>query len=516
MNLILNRDENNIIGIDSELPYHIKEDMKWFQKHTLHNIVVMGYNTWKSLPKRPLKDRYNVVISKNHQDELRSKHPQPHKTFTSFQDFINSIPDNIGPYDDDTRLLESYGRFRFSSLLVNPQDKKYPGFTNEELSLKDEPEIFIIGGSQLYEQAMKSNLVDTIFETRCKSDVQFVSNSITYCHFKIDPNIYQQTYSKPMKGNSKIYYKDEKLNIRFSKQIEYSFNIYRKHSDINKDEMQYLQLLTHIYKNGSRRITRNAEVISSFSEKMTFDLRNGFPLLTSKKIGWKTVLRELLWFIEGSTDNKKLQEKKVHIWDGNSSKEYLQTRGLDYEEGDLGPIYGYQWRNFGGEYHGISGENGRGVDQIKYMIDLIHNDPSSRRIIMSAWNPSDLDKMALPPCHILFQIYVDGDYIDGQMYQRSGDMFLGVPFNIASYSFFLHIIGKITKKTPRYLYHILGDAHIYSQHYDAIEQQLSNPTYSFPQLTVSDELTDIDSIDESYFTIENYKHSGVIKAPMVV
>jgi len=298
--------------------------------------------------------------------------------------------------------------------------------------------------------------------------------------------------------------------------LEYSFNIYQKKTTINHDEMQYLSLLNNIYNNGSKRQTRNAEVISSFSEKMTFDLRNGFPLLTSKKIGWKTVLRELLWFIEGSTDNKKLQEKNVHIWDGNSSKEYLEMRGLDYEEGDLGPIYGYQWRNFGGEYHGISGENGRGVDQIKYMIDLILSDPSSRRIIMSAWNPSDLDKMALPPCHILFQIYVDGDYIDGQLYQRSGDMFLGVPFNIASYSFFLHIIGKITKKTPRFLYHILGDAHIYSQHYDAIETQLSNPTFSFPQLSISDELTDIDHIDESYFTIENYKHCGVIKAPMVV
>ena len=263
---------------------------------------------------------------------------------------------------------------------------------------------------------------------------------------------------------------------------------------------------------------RNGNVLTTFGSAMHFSLENNsIPILTTKRTAWKTCIKELLWFVQGRTDNKSLNDQNVHIWDGNSSREFLDSRGLtQYEEGDLGPIYGYQWRNFGGEYHGISGENGRGIDQIKYMIDLIHNDPSSRRIIMSAWNPSDLDKMALPPCHILFQIYVDGDYIDGQMYQRSGDMFLGVPFNIASYSFFLHIIGKITKKTPRYLYHILGDAHIYSQHYDAIEQQLSNPTYSFPQLTISDELTDIDSIDESYFTIENYKHSGVIKAPMVV
>lgn len=509
INLIINRDNNNIIAIDNELPYHIPDDMKWFQKHTLHNIVVMGYNTWKSLPKRPLKNRFNVVISKDHRDELGTKYPQPHKTFSSFEEFILSIPDDIGPDDDCSRLLQQYDDS------YNPLNEKYPGFTNEKLNLKDDPDIFIIGGSSLYEQAMKLNMIDTIYETQTKQTYLFGTNSdIVYSNFKIDMNQYQKTYFKPMKTIGQIYYKKEDPRIRTM--LEYSFNIYQKKTYINQGEQEYLQLLNNIYNNGSRRQTRNAEVISSFSEKMTFDLRNGFPLLTSKKIGWKTVLRELLWFIEGSTDNKKLQEKNVHIWDGNSSKEYLETRGLDYEEGDLGPIYGYQWRNFGGEYNGISGENGRGIDQIKYMIDLIQNDPTSRRIIMSAWNPSDLDKMALPPCHILFQIYVDGDFIDGQLYQRSGDMFLGVPFNIASYAFFLHIIGKITKKTPRFLYHILGDAHIYSQHYDAIETQLTNPTFPFPQLSISDELTNIDHIDESYFTITNYQHRGVIKAPMVV
>lgn len=508
INLILNRDENNIIGIDDELPYHIKEDLQWFQRVTLHNIVIMGHNTWKSLPKKPLKNRYNIVISKNHIHELGTKQPQPHKVFTSFQQFIDAMPDNIGPFDDHSRAMD---KFRFP----NPQDKKYQGFTNETLDLKDNPDVFIIGGSSLYDQAMEHNIVDSIFETKTKSAYLFGGKSkLVYANFKIDPNLYEKTYFRPMKTVGKIYYKKEDPRIRTM--LEYSFNIYQKKGKINRDEMQYLSLLNNIYNNGSKRQTRNAEVISSFSDKMTFDLRNGFPLLTSKKIGWKTVLRELLWFIRGSTNNKELQEKNVHIWDGNASKEYLQSRGLDYEEGDLGPIYGYQWRNFGGKYHGISGENGRGVDQIKYMIDLIKNDPSSRRIIMSAWNPSDLDKMALPPCHILFQIYVDGDYIDGQLYQRSGDMFLGVPFNIASYSFFLHIIGKITKKTPRFLYHILGDAHIYSQHYDAIETQLSKSTFSFPQLSISDELTDIDHIDESYFRIENYNHCGIIKAPMVV
>ena len=223
--------------------------------------------------------------------------------------------------------------------------------------------------------------------------------------------------------------------------------------------------------------------------------------LFMKKMGWKTILRELLWFISGSTNNKELQKKNVHIWDGNSSKEYMDSRGLDYEEGDLGPIYGYQWRKFGGEYNR---SESIGFDQLRYMIDLIKNDPTSRRIIMSAWNPPDLDKMSLPPCHILFQIYVDGEYIDGQMYQRSGDMFLGVPFNIASYSFLLHIIGKITDKIPRFLYHILGDCHIYSNHYYEVETQLKRHTYKFPTLEIIGEITDIDRINEEQFKINNY------------
>ncbi len=149
------------------------------------------------------------------------------------------------------------------------------------------------------------------------------------------------------------------------------------------------------------------------------------------------------------------------------------------------------------------------------MIDLIKNDPTSRRILMSAWNPPDLDKMALPPCHILFQVYVDGDYIDGQMYQRSGDMFLGVPFNIASYSFLLHILGNMTNKKPRYLHHILGDCHIYSNHLDVVKQQLIRGTYSFPELKISSKISSIDEIDESLFKVEGYQSYPSLKADMV-
>ena len=198
---------------------------------------------------------------------------------------------------------------------------------------------------------------------------------------------------------------------------------------------------------------------------MEFDLRNGFPLLTTKKMGWKTVLRELLWFISGSTDNSILQNNNVHIWDKNAKD--FEKSGL-YEPNDLGPVYGFQWRYFGGEYIDCKTPPTNGVDQIKYIIDTIKNDPSSRRLILSSWNPVDIPKMALPPCHVLVQFNIENQYIDAQLYQRSGDMFLGVPFNITSYSFLLHIIGSITGYKPRKLVHIIGDAHKDVSSFDSI------------------------------------------------
>ena len=520
INLIYNRTTDNVIGVNNELVFHIKEDMKYFKEVTTGHIVVMGYNTWKSLNK-PLKDRYNIVISENHYDEILGNNLEdviekedlvkPDKVFKSYQEMID------------------YFFISRDSLSMTFREEVNYYFSPHEYLVED-PDIFIIGGSRLYEEAFK-NGVSAVYETRCIEDVlnpidkkysytdKDEETTIAKCEIDIKNNDkYTLTYFKESKGEAKVYRKvklsggkicDERLKMN----IRYGFFIFRDKNNVNMEELSYLRLLNKVYSFGGKRQSRNSEVLSSFGEKMVFDLRKGFPLLTSKKVGWKTVLRELIWFLNGSTNNKLLQEKKVHIWDGNSSKEYMETRGLDYEEGELGPIYGFQWRNFGGEY-GVEGGK-KGVDQVKYMIDLIHNDPTSRRILLSAWNPPDLDKMALPPCHIMFQIYVDGDFIDGQMYQRSGDMFLGVPFNIASYSFLLHIIGKITNKTPRFFHHILGDCHIYSNHYEAIEKQLKNNTFTFPKIEVSDKLTSIDNIDESYISIINYHSNSSIKAEMI-
>ena len=345
--------------------------------------------------------------------------------------------------------------------------------------------------------------------------------SIIFFNNKIPIDKYKKTYEKVYKGglelNSVIRSTSNPDNI--GKEYIYTFSIYQHKDSINEEEMQYLELLKYINMNGKLRNTRNSKVLSMFSPpQMRFDLRKGFPLLTSKRIGWKTVLRELLWFINGSTNNKELQEKNVHIWDGNSTKEYMESRGLyHYKEGDLGPIYGFQWRHSGAEYLGSDyNYEGKGVDQLKYIINEIKENPTSRRIIINSWNPKDLDKMALPPCHIMVQFNIDIEekYIDAKLTQRSGDMFLGVPFNIASYSMLLHIIGNITGYKPRYLIHDIGDAHIYEDHKDAIKKQLQRKTFTSPIFKIKCKIEDIDTIDESIFEMINYKFYPTIKASM--
>ena len=354
--------------------------------------------------------------------------------------------------------------------------------------------------------------IKAIYETITHFDININNNKdqLVYLNYKIPDDIYDIIYSKESNGN--IRYKN------ITKVCCYTFRIYQKKDTINTEEMKYIHLLKNILQDGVNSESRNSSVISLFSPpSMRFDLRNGIPLLTSKRMPWKTILRELLWFISGCTDNKKLQDKGIHIWDGNSSKEFMESRGLKYKDGDLGPIYGFQWRHFGADYRGCDIDyNGEGFDQLKYIINEIKENPMSRRIILNAWNASDINKMALPPCHVMVQFNIEGKYIDAKLFQRSGDMFLGIPFNIASYSMLLYIIGNITDYTPRYFIHDIGNAHIYINHKEAIETQLQRKTYDQPKFIINKKLTDIDSIQESDFNIIDYNYYPPIKAEMVV
>ncbi len=298
-----------------------------------------------------------------------------------------------------------------------------------------------------------------------------------------------------------------------------------ENAKIRKDEYheenQYLNLINDILVYGNKEKGRNGETLAIFGAAMHFSLEDGvIPLLTTKKVAWKTCLKELLWFIKGSTDNKLLKEQNVKIWNGNGSREFLDSRGLThYEEDDLGPVYGWQWRRFNQDYKGCKEEplnNGVG-DQLANIISQLKNPETrnSRRLVMSAWNPLQLDEMALPPCHVLVQFNVfDSDKLSCSLYQRSGDVGLGVPFNIASYSFLTHIIAKHCGLKAMEFNYFLGNAHIYDDHIEPLKKQLYNVPHIFPRIEVIKNHDKIDNFCVEDIKIIDYIHFESIKMEM--
>jgi dihydrofolate reductase / thymidylate synthase len=459
-NLILAKSSNNGIGRNNSIPWNIKNDLKQFKKitsstNTNHpNAIIMGKNTWLSLPIKPLPNRYNIVISSTLIDSNVF-------VVNSFEEAFN-LPIEVNNY-------------------------------------------FVIGGEMIYNYVMENYLdkINNIYIT----DIYENFASDNFFNHKLD-NFDLCFSSDIMEENG----------------IKYQFKTYGKYK--NRDELQYLNLLQKVLDEGDKRQTRNSITYSSFGEKLSFDLKKGFPLLTTKRVYWKGILGELLWFIQGNTNNADLKAKNIHIWDGNTTKEYLEKYGLPYPEDICGPIYGWQWRHFNQKYSYMN-ENGEmitnnggeenGTDQLQECINLIRNDPNSRRIFMSAWNPNQLNEMCLPPCHVSYQFYVNSNNeLSCQMYQRSADLFLGLPFNIASTALLTVMIAHITKKNLGKIHICIGDAHIYDEHLDAVREQLGriNDTYSFPKLKILKMRNEIGEFEESDFELEKYQCHSTIKAKM--
>lgn len=288
---------------------------------------------------------------------------------------------------------------------------------------------------------------------------------------------------------------------------------------MSHDEV-YLTVLRRILERGERRTDRTGTgTLSLFGEHMRFDVSHRVPLLTTKFVPWKTVIKELLWFLSGSTDAKELEAHGVHIWEGNSSRTFLDARGLNHlQEGDIGAGYGFQWRHFGEEYRGCGQEYG-GFDQIKYIIHELKHNPLSRRIYMSAWNPAQMNDMALPPCHVSCQFYVsmknDVPILSCHLYQRSADMFLGVPFNIFSYTVLLYILCSICDMRPGDLVVSLGDTHVYLDHLVQATEMLERMPFTSPRL----EVRNPDKSLELYinnFILQDYQHHPKIQANMSI
>ena len=261
---------------------------------------------------------------------------------------------------------------------------------------------------------------------------------------------------------------------------------------------QYLDLLDHVLKNGAEKSDRTGTgTLSVFGYQMRFNLEEGFPVVTTKKLHLRSIIYELLWFLQGVTNVKYLQDNGVRIWN-----EWAR------EDGSLGPIYGYQWRSWPSD---------RGnIDQVSGVIESIKNNPDSRRHIVSAWNVGEIDKMALPPCHILFQFYVADGRLSCQLYQRSADIFLGVPFNIASYSLLLMMVAQVCGLKPGEFVHTFGDAHIYLNHVEQVKEQLSRKPYPLPDMKINPDVKDIFAFRYEDFSLENYQAHPHIKGDIAV
>jgi len=432
------------------------------------NAVIMGRKTWEGLKKLVPMLTYAIISTQAEKlnNELQGKHR-----------FFSTIYEALEWLHDDKHLEK----------------------------------IFVIGGEQIYKEIFDNWIVDKITLTE-------ISGRASENYNKFLPEIPKNIYELESDSvDHESTYENPPLR-RVTYQV---FTYHGKGSEIS-----YLNLCREIMYNGNQRGDRTGVgTLSVFAPKpMVFNLDGQIPVLTTKKVAWKTMCKELLWFISGSTDATELAKQGCHIWSGNTTREFLDKtipgqRGplTQYSEGDIGAGYGFQWRHSGATYQGKNHDyRGHGFDQIAYVINEIKTNPTSRRILIDSWNPSDLGKMALPPCHILVQFYIDKGILSAQMYQRSADCFLGIPFNIASYALLVYMIAHVTNLKPGTLTLVTGDAHIYSNHIEQMETQLKRRPYRFPQVRLNPKCTKIEDFRLEDIELINYQHHPGIKAPMAV
>lgn len=287
------------------------------------------------------------------------------------------------------------------------------------------------------------------------------------------------------------------------------------HYHNSKNEQAYLDLLQHVLTHGTEKGDRTGTgTLSHFGAQLRFDLADGFPLLTTKKVHFKSIVYELFWFLSGSTHVDYLQENNVRIWNEWATAE--QTARFNRPAGDLGPIYGHQWRNYGATKREDGSHENDGVDQISQVIEQIKTNPNSRRLIVSGWNPAEAEQVALPPCHTLFQFFVADNKLSCQLYQRSADLFLGVPFNIASYALLTHMVAQVCGLEVGEFVWTGGDCHIYQNHREQVELQLTRELYSLPTLTLNPDVTDIFAFNYDDISVDGYESHPAIKAKVAV
>lgn len=462
MDIIVCCDSKNGIGLNNKIPWSIPEDLAYFKNKTT-NIE--------------LPTQQNVIIMGKKTAESLSK----------------PLPNRINYVISSTDVL-NFTTFKTPDLCLEHIDNN-----RKTLNIN---KVFIIGGQQLYEWALTSYRLENVYVGYINKD--FGCDRF----FTLDNDNFEKL------SETKINVKENNAG----KNVCINYH----HLKCTNAEANYLRLMKKILDEGDYRKTRNGNTYSMFGGQIKFDLKH-FPLLTSKKVSMKIVFDELLFFLKGKTDVQYLKDRNVHIWDANTTKEFITAQGLDYEENIMGPLYGAQFRSYGAVYNSKDADNiGKGFDQLTFLIEQIKKNKNDRRLLMTSYNPIDAQKSVLYPCHgIVIQFYVNNDKLSCHVYQRSCDIFLGASYNYASYALFIHSLCEIINNTsdnhltPGELYFSYGDVHIYEDHISAVKQQLQNSLYKFPTIKFNRKITCVDDMEYADVTLENYKSHGIIKAKML-
>lgn len=451
--IIVAKDAENGIGKDGNIPWSIKEDMNQFRKITRGDI----------------SDRKNAVI-------------MGRKTYESIGKLL---PGRIN-------IIITSRDLEIDAIICKSVQESIDYVLNN----CDIENAFVIGGSMIYSEFIEHPICNVIHVTQ----IPFTYGCDVF--FPSIPSGFQLVESEVGK-------------LSDSMDTKYSFLRY----EYVTDEKKYIDLVKDILDNGSFKNDRTGTgTFSKFGEYLKFDLSdNTLPLLTTKKVFTKGVFKELLWFIKGDTSSKNLEKDGVNIWKGNSTREFLHKRGLDYKEGTLGQVYGFNWRFWGATY--IDSETnytGKGVDQLQNCIDLIRNNPDSRRMIVNSWDPATLHKCVLPPCHMIFQFYVNDGKLSCAFTQRSVDIGLGSSFNISSYALLTHMIARITGLEAGTLTYFMGDAHIYKNHVEPLREQINRSMRKFPKVRFTGEHSEIDDFKYEDIHVDDYYPHSAIKMPFAI
>lgn len=514
--IIVALDNDSLIGVrvygEDDLPWpRLKGDMEFFREKTTsvpkdyRNAIIVGYNTWQTLPAiyKNNKSRLNIVVTNRSED------------------------DNI-----------SYGEK--GEFFSNTFENAYNFACKTEKINK----IYVIGGARIYEAALKHPMLHSIYVTHIYNN--YNNNVDLKVFFPINNNIFmplclsgtlEQIFSSGVKldNSSDIFYNIKQYRVSNRENLisninkDYKIKCIKTVSDEVYDESQFLTLVKKIMKDGITKNTRNSVTKSIFGYQLSYDLTKGYPISTLKRSYPKSIFEELMWMIRGQTSNHILQKLGVHIWDGNSSKEFIEARSLPYKEGDIGAGYGFQMRHYGAEYIDCHTDyTGQGVDQLANCIDLINNDPHSRRIIIDLWNPKDLDKMCLPPCHMVYNFSVDlytdikNDDVENKkrgrlnchLFQRSWDVFLG--WNSTTAALLTYLLANHCNLDAGILVHSISDVHLYQEHIDssAVNKLIEREPRKPPRLIIKRKRENIEDYTYDDIILKDYYPSPSIKVEM--